>query len=99
MKSRLLHSWNQRSRRTLSLSLMFALFVITSNCGGETEKMQVEELRKIAAQTPIYPGFKKTDENVVLKQGMVYFTTDYETTAKFSDVKTFYDRTLKEQGW
>jgi hypothetical protein len=62
-------------------------------------KEKVVELKKIANQTPLYPGFQKTGEKVVLKRGMVYFNTYFQSRAHFSDIKKFYDGVLAEKGW
>lgn len=59
----------------------------------------VPELRQIAEQTPLYPGFQKLSEKIVLKSSMVYFFTYYKSDAQFSDVKKFYDSVLTERGW
>ena len=66
---------------------------------GDASKPYVPELRKIADQTPVYPGFQKTGEKVVLKQSMVYFFTWYKSNAQFADVNAFYARELPAQGW
>jgi hypothetical protein len=81
----------------LTLFVFFALVVVS--CTGEAEKQQVVELRNIAAQTPIYSGFQKTGEKVVIKRGMVYFFNYYRSGADFSDIKRFYDDALAEKGW
>lgn len=89
----------RRLRTAIRISLLAVLALIGSSCAGDKEKKQVVELRKIADQTPVFPGFQKTGEKVVLKQGMVYFNTYYASDAQFSDVKNFYDRVLAEKGW
>lgn len=83
----------------MRLILLTILAFIGCSCAGEVEKKQVVELKKIANQTPLYPGFQKTGEKVVLKRGMVYFFTFYQSRTQFSDVKNFYDRVLAEKGW
>jgi hypothetical protein len=66
---------------------------------AEANRKYVPELRKLAEQTPIYPGFQKIGEEVVLKQTMVSFFTYYKSDAKFSDIRNFYDHILTKQGW
>ncbi len=66
---------------------------------GDAVKEYVPELRNLAEQTPVYPGFKKDNEYVVLKRSKASFTTNYKSNAQFSDVKKFYDRVLGERGW
>lgn len=93
----------KRLARRVGLSLVLLALILVSlvmvGCGGEIEKKQALELRKMAAETPLYPGFQKTGEKVVLKQGMVYFFTYYSAKVAFADVKAFYDRALERQGW
>jgi hypothetical protein len=78
----------------LELSMIFATL-----SEGEADKKYVSELRKIAEQTPLYPGFQKTSEYVVVKRGRVSFFTTYNSDAQFADLKKFYDRVLVDQGW
>ena len=66
---------------------------------GDASKPYVPELRKIADQTPLYPGFQRTGEKVVLKQNMAYFFTNYQCDAQFADIEAFYARVLPQQGW
>ena len=66
---------------------------------GEANKKYVPELRKIADQTPLYPGFQKIGEWVVLKRDMVCFSTSYKSDAQLEDVKAFYMRELPVKGW
>jgi hypothetical protein len=66
---------------------------------GEASKKYVPELRKIANETPVYPGLQKIGEKVVLKRDMVYFFTWYKSQAQFADVKAFYARELPAQDW
>jgi hypothetical protein len=92
-------------RSYLLWGLLYALFIapvigiVLFSREGEENKRYVPELRKIAEQTNVYPGFQKSGEKVVLKHNMVYFFTYYKSDAQFSDVKKFYDSVLAEQGW
>lgn len=89
-----------RLMNAMRLILLSALALIGGSCTGDVEENEhVIELRKIANQTPLYPGFQKTGEKVVLKSSMVYFNTYYQSRAQFSDIKKFYDRVLAEKGW
>jgi hypothetical protein len=66
---------------------------------AEANRKHVPELRKLAEQIPIYPGFQKDSENVVLKRSRASFYTNYKSNAQFSEVKKFYDNVLGERGW
>jgi hypothetical protein len=83
----------------LQVTLLAFLILFDIGCAGEREKKQLVELRKIAAETPLYPGFEKTGEKAVLKQGMVYFHTYYLSNAQFSEIRAFYDGVLVQKGW
>jgi hypothetical protein len=66
---------------------------------GDSSRPYVLELRQIADQTPLYPGFRKTGEDVVLKHRMASFSTYFQCDAQFVDIEAFYARVLKQQGW
>lgn len=66
---------------------------------GDASKPYVPELRKIANQTPLYPGFQQTGEKVVLKRGMAHFFMTYKADAQLSEVRAFYRRELPLRGW
>jgi len=78
---------------------LIATFVYMSIHEGDASKPYIPELRKIADQTPLYPGCQRTGENVVLKQDMAYFFTNYQCDAQFADISAFYARVLSQQGW
>ena len=94
-------------RTHLLWGLLFLLIVVPLSAAmtimvlyeGDTSKPYVPELRKIADQTPLYPGFQRTGEKVVLKQKMAYFFTNYQCDAQFADIQAFYARALPQQGW
>lgn len=88
-----------RLKTALQLILLTFAAFCSSGCAGEIEKQQLLELKKIAAQTPLYSGFEKTSEDAVLKRGMVYFNTYYRSNAKFSEIEAFYTRVLADNGW
>ncbi|HSS19645.1 MAG TPA: hypothetical protein VLL54_06195 [Pyrinomonadaceae bacterium] len=78
---------------------MAALLLTVASCTGETEKKQAEVLKKLAAETPLFPGFEKTGENLVLKSGLVYYFNHYSSKTDFSSVKAFYDPALAQRNW
>jgi hypothetical protein len=80
----------------IPLLISFTYMALTE---GAANKKYVTELRKIADATPLYPGFQKAGEKVVLKRDMVSFNTWYKSQARFADVKAFYARELPSQGW
>ena len=67
---------------------------------GDASKKFLPELKKIADQTPLYPGCQKVGEQFVPKDGMASFSTWYKCDAQFADIKAFYARVLpQQQGW
>jgi hypothetical protein len=72
----------------LTLSMIFAS-ISWEEANKKANQKYVPELRKIAEHTPLYPGFQKTSEYVVLKRGSVSFFTTYNSDAQFADVKKF----------
>jgi hypothetical protein len=68
-------------------------------CSGERERRQIVELRRIADQTPLYPGFQKVGEKLVVKPGKVSLSINYKSNAQFSDIELFYDHMLADKGW
>jgi hypothetical protein len=74
-------------------------FVYISIHEGDNSRSYVPELKKIADQTSLYPGFRSSGEKVVLKRDMAYLFTYYQCDAQFADVQAFYARVLPHQGW
>ena len=85
------------------LTIVFPVLaaIVALGCeGGELEKSKVPELRRIASETPLYPGFEKTEEKLVIKNGRVSLFVFYRSrSSQFSEVKTYYDEVLPKNGW
>jgi hypothetical protein len=87
--------------------LLFSLLIVPLSAAmiimvlheGDASKPYIPELRKIADQTPLYPGVQRTGEKIVLKQDMAYLFTNYQCDAQFGDIQAFYARVLPQQGW
>jgi hypothetical protein len=94
-------------RAYLGWAVLFSLIIVPlalamtymSVHEGDESKPYVPELKKIAQETPVYPGSEKTGEKVVLKRNMAYFFTSYSSGAPFADIKPFYERELPARGW
>jgi hypothetical protein len=92
-------------KRNFNFDFGFILFFLlilggaSISCVGDVEKKQVEELKRIASQTPVFPGFQQTGEKAVLKRGVVYLFIFYRSQAQFSEVKSFYTTELASRGW
>ena len=48
---------------------------------------------------PVYEGCQKTGEKVVMKSTLIYYSVNYQGSAEFPDVVTYYDRVLHEKGF
>ena len=66
---------------------------------GDTSRQYVPELRKIAAETPIFPASQKVADKVVLKQRTASLTMSYATNVPFAEIRLFYRRELPARGW
>ena len=88
------------ARRTMGLLVFIVTTLVAGACEpGEEEKRQLVELRRIAAETSLYPGFQKIGEKVVFKQRLVFFFNTYAAETTFAEVKSYYDTTLQPRGW
>ncbi|HEY0765427.1 MAG TPA: hypothetical protein VGD61_23820 [Pyrinomonadaceae bacterium] len=80
--------------------LLGVLIFQNSRCSAPNENdPHVVELKKLAGETPVYERFQKTGEKVVVKSTLIYYFVYYRGTAKFPEVRVFYDRALREKGW
>ena len=94
-------------RKNLLLGLVLSVVIIPLLAAGiammihegDASRPYIPELRKIADQTPVYPGAQRNGEKIVLKQSMAYLFIKYQSDAKFADIKAFYARVLLQQGW
>ena len=66
---------------------------------GDTSRPYVPELRKIAAETPPFPGSQKVADEVVLKSSRASLFISYSTHVAFDEIKSFYKRELPARGW
>jgi hypothetical protein len=57
------------------------------------------ELKRLAGETPVYEGFQKTGERVVVKSTLIYYFVYYRGSATFPEVNAFYNRVLREKGF
>lgn len=78
---------------------VFSLLIATCafNAGESIER--TEAVRKIAVETPIYPGFKEVDSSKISKSTGVTISFAYKSTASYDEIKRFYVETLGVRGW
>ena len=80
--------------------LVGILIFHNSRCSAPNENdPHVIELKKLASEMPVYEGCQKTGEKVVMKSTLIYYSVNYQGSAEFPDVVTYYDRVLHEKGF
>jgi len=80
--------------------LVGILIFHNSRCSAPNENdPHVVELKKLASEMPVYEGCQKTGEKVVMKSTLIYYSVNYQGSAEFPDVITYYDRVLHEKGF
>jgi hypothetical protein len=66
----------------------------------DASKPHVPELKSMADQTPIYPGFQRIDdEHIFLTKGTVSLQRSFRTNAQSADIRKFYDSAFLTNGW
>src|ERR1041385_4275859 len=66
----------------------------------DASRPHVPEVKKLADQTPVYPGFRRINEDSVsLLENTVTLLRSYRMAAQSADVKKFYDSALLKNGW
>jgi hypothetical protein len=88
----------KRSSRHTAIILLTVL--LSANCFTNPEEAKkLDELRRIAADTPIYTDFRQIDSNYMMKSTVVDLGFFYQSTASFDEVKAFYVKGLSAKGW
>jgi hypothetical protein len=65
----------------------------------EDEKT-LNELRRIAAETPVHSAFAQIDSNSISKRDMATLSIFYQSAASFNhEVRDFYIKELTARGW
>ena len=66
----------------------------------DVSKPQVPELKKLADQTPAYPGFQRiNDEQIFLTGDTASLQRSFTSDAHSADVQKFYDSVFLKNGW
>lgn len=89
--------WGIRLKVIAPLLLLGLLFSACENT-IESEK-KLDNLRQIAIQTPVYPGFNRTFSNTLLKGSVADLLFYYKSSANYAAVKSFYVEALTARGW
>ena len=77
--------------------LLFGLTII--GCMGSEDKQRLEKLHQIAAETPVYPGFKEIGSHDGAHSANAVLSFYYRSTASYDEVKKFYTNDLPPKGW
>ena len=78
------------------ISLCFALAL--GGCVAST-RQKLEELQKLAAETPKFPDFEQINYSDISKPENTVVAYFYRSSASYDEVKTFYTNALLSQGW
>jgi hypothetical protein len=66
----------------------------------DASRPYVPELKKLADQTPVYPGFQKiNDDDIFLMKDTASLKRSFRTDAQSADIKKFYDSVFLKNGW
>jgi hypothetical protein len=66
----------------------------------DASKPHVPELKSMADQTPVYPGFQRIDdEHIFLTKDTVSLQRSFRTNAQSADIRRFYDSAFLQNGW
>lgn len=81
-----------------TLQLLALAFLLVA-CEDEESKRHLGVLRQLAADTPLYPGFKQIGVSDNHKNGRARLFLYYNSPASYDQVKTFYSGILLAKGW
>ena len=87
-----------RSWQVVRLVCLF-LAVFLGGCEDQESKGHLSLLKKLATETPLYPGFKQVDISENDKPGRARFFLYYNSQASYEEVKVFYSRMFLAKGW
>lgn len=86
-------------RNSSLTTLLLVLLILTAGCGDEESRQQLEILRQIAANTPLYPGFVQLRSSDLHKTSHATVIRCYSVRANDSDVRRYYSQLLASTGW
>lgn len=86
--------------RNSSLTKWLLVFVIlTGACADEESRRELENLRQLAADTPLYSGFVQLRNSEYQKTSHASIIRCYSVRANDDDVKRFYTQLFPSKGW
>lgn len=86
--------------RSSSLSKwLLVLLVLAVGCGDEESRRELENLRQIAVDTPLYPGFVQLRNSELHKTSHAAVVRCYSVRANDGDIRRFYSQLFASKGW
>ncbi len=79
--------------------LLLVLVILSAGRGDEESRQQLEILRQIAADTPLYPGFMQLRSSDYHKTSHATVIRCYSVRADDGDVRRFYSQLFASKGW
>jgi len=91
----------EKCNRTWEVLTLVCLFlaVFLGGCEDHESKRHLSLLKRLAAETPLYPGFKQIDISENDKPGRARLFLYYNSQASYDDVKLFYSKIFLAKGW
>ena len=86
-------------RSTSLLKLLLVLLILTVACEDKESRRQVEILRQIAADNPLYPGFVQLRSSDFINVGHAGIVRCYSVRANDGDIRRFYSEVFAVKGW
>jgi hypothetical protein len=78
---------------------LVSLGIVILACSALKNHERLNELRDLAASTPLFPGFQLVNSHEGGKRENAIIARFYRSNATYDQVKDFYRRTLIEKGW
>ena len=88
-----------RVRRTSLIKWSLVFLILTVACGDEESRRELENVRHIAAETPLYPGFVQLRSSDVHKTSHAAIIRCYSVRANDGDIRRFYSQLFASKGW
>jgi hypothetical protein len=83
----------------LALVLIMASLLCANGCLGAGQRVKLQELGQLAANTPKFPDFEQVNYADIIKSDGAIVTYFYRSSASYEEVKNFYSKELTSRGW
>jgi hypothetical protein len=96
-------TWGRILQIVLLIGLLLFLLLLLRGCDSKyithSSPIQAKTIRQMAAETPVFPGFKELQRSEAHKDTNALLTIFYESDANYVEVKSFYSKALSTVGW